>query len=386
MYDHDWSLWGPLAERYQRSAPRKMLSIDGGGLRGLIAIEILASIEKLLAEADGDSNEFRLCQYFDYFAGTSTGAIIAAALARGMSVDEVRDLYVRLAGAIFRPSGWSERLRSLYSHRELEKQCKRLFVEPTGIYATLEPQFLKSLLLVVVKNLSTDSAWPISSNPSAKYNDIRRKDCNLFIPLWQLVRASTAAPLYFPPETMHWDPADENNCFVFVDGAVTAYNNPAFQLFKMASNPAYRLCWDTGEDRLLLVSVGTGKVTDDRKFSGPRTISILDNLKASVMSLLTETEIDQDISCRMIGRCRYGPHIDSELEDLRIPDNDNNRAFTYVRYNPSLSFSDLQILGLSVREADAVRAIDRLDAISHLITIGQLAGHSVQITHFRNFL
>ena len=54
------------------------------------------------------------------------------------------------------------------------------------------------VLLVVTRNLSTDSPWPVSSNPYAKYNQTDSADCNLNIPLWQLVRASTAAPLTQP--------------------------------------------------------------------------------------------------------------------------------------------------------------------------------------------
>ena len=56
--------------------------------------------------------------------------------------------------------------------------------------------------MMVMRNHSTDSPWPVSNNPYAKYNDRSRDDCNLDLPLWQLVRASTAAPTYFPPEVV----------------------------------------------------------------------------------------------------------------------------------------------------------------------------------------
>ena len=80
--------------------------------------------------------------------------------------------------------------------------------------------------MMVMRNATTDSPWPLSNNPKAKYNDAARADCNLKLPLWQLVRASTAAPTYFPPEVVR-----VGRDFIFVDGAVTMYNNPAFQLF-----------------------------------------------------------------------------------------------------------------------------------------------------------
>ena len=98
---------------------------------------------------------------------------------------------------------------------------------------TLKPDDLECLLLAVTRNRTTDSPWPISSNPQAKYNDTSRPDCNLNIPLWQIVRASTAAPVFFPPEVIQWDPKDENKAFVFVDGGLTPFNNPAFLLYRM---------------------------------------------------------------------------------------------------------------------------------------------------------
>ena len=90
----------------------------------------------------------------------------------------------------------------------------------------------------------------MSSNPYAKYNAKGRQDCNLQIPLWQLVRASTAAPVYFPPEILQWDPSNDEKTFLFQDGGVTPYNNPAFLLFRMATLPQYRLSWPTGERRI----------------------------------------------------------------------------------------------------------------------------------------
>jgi patatin-like phospholipase/acyl hydrolase len=78
----DRTLWGDLTDRYSADAPRKLLALDGGGIRGVMTLGILKKIEETVGQP--------LWQYFDYIAGTSTGAIIAAALARGMSVDELR--------------------------------------------------------------------------------------------------------------------------------------------------------------------------------------------------------------------------------------------------------------------------------------------------------
>src|SRR4051812_43494844 len=97
------TLWGPLAHRYETKRPRKMLALDGGGIRGVLTLEILAKIESLLAARSSSPPAFRLCHFFDYIAGTSTGAIIAAGLARGLSVRELMTFYVSSGKAMFEP-------------------------------------------------------------------------------------------------------------------------------------------------------------------------------------------------------------------------------------------------------------------------------------------
>lgn len=150
----------------------------------------------------------------------------------------------------------TKRWTAFYEKGPILNMLKETFGQGTDL--DIENGKLKCLLLVVAMNRTTDSPWPISNNPFGKYNDKSRPDCNLKIKLYQLVRASTAAPAYFPPETLQWDPDDPAKTFVFVDGGVTPYNNPAFLLYRMATQPAYNLKWETGEDNLLLVSIGTG--------------------------------------------------------------------------------------------------------------------------------
>src|ERR1039457_4147994 len=85
--------WKNLRGRYEEDRPRRMLALDGGGIRGLLTLGILEKIEALVG---GDSGR-KLCDYFDYIAGTSTGAIIAAGLARGLTIAQLIDFY-RSAG------------------------------------------------------------------------------------------------------------------------------------------------------------------------------------------------------------------------------------------------------------------------------------------------
>ena len=68
-----------LIARIGQEGPKKLLAIDGGGIRGVFALEILQKIEDMLKSKSGRA-DFRLADYFDYIAGTSTGGIIAAGL------------------------------------------------------------------------------------------------------------------------------------------------------------------------------------------------------------------------------------------------------------------------------------------------------------------
>ena len=134
----------------------------------------------------------------------------------------------------------------------------------------------------VLRNATTDSPWPISNNPYGKYNERERPDSNLNFPLWQLVRASTAAPTYFPPEVIK----NGRYSWVFVDGGMTMYNNPAFQLFLMGTLDAYRLSWPIGEDKILLVSIGTGSSAEANANLAPHQMNLLYNASSIPSALM----------------------------------------------------------------------------------------------------
>jgi hypothetical protein len=284
-----------------------------------------------------------------------------------------------------------QRLKYLYKSGPLAEELQRTFGKET----TLSPSDLRSLLLVVTRNVSTDSPWPVSSNPLAKYNQRSRQDCNLQIPLWQLVRASTAAPIFFPPEILQWDPADPAKSFVFVDGGVTPYNNPSFLLFRMATLEPYKLCWETGEQKLLLISVGTGAAPSlDGDILSPEK-NALSNLAGLPGALMYGALVDQDLNCRTVGRCVHGAAIDREIGDL-IPRNeageeiplaeDRGRAFLYARYNADLSRAGLDLLGLQDIDPEKVGKLDAIGSIPDLRRIGRKVGEQVQREHFGPFI
>ena len=391
--------WGHLEKRFGGEAkPRKLLALDGGGIRGVLTLQVLIRMEELLAEKSGQGENFRLCNYFDYIGGTSTGAIIAAGLAIGKKASWLSDFYKEVGPAMFEKSFILHRLKNLYKSEPLANKLKAVFGHDT----LLDSDTLKCLLLVVTRNVSTDSPWPISSNPFAKYNDPNRKDRNTKIPLWQLVRASTAAPVFFPPEIVEWDPEDPSKAFMFEDGGLTPYNNPAFLIARMATHPAYRVGWKTGEHDLLVMSVGTGsapKVDAEVYGGGKNAFSNLVNFPAALMY---GAAVDQDINCRVIGRCIHGGEYDKELRacetalDREIGDlvtrsddgvptslsDDLGRQFLYARYNAELSSKWLEKRGLGSIDPATVAQLDSIDHIDDLVKVGQALATEVKIEHF----
>lgn len=389
-----------LAQKYREPRPRKLLALDGGGIRGVLTLEVLAALEEKLKMETKSGDDFRLGNYFDYIAGTSTGAIIAAGLALGLSAQELLDFYVKSGEAMFQKPFILKRLWYKYVSAPLAGELKKKFGKDTQ----LGSGNLRCLLLVVMRNVTTDSFWPVSSNPFAKYNlggTRTFERSNLSIPLWQLVRASTAAPVFFAPEVVEvGEKNGKKEKFVFEDGGVTPYNNPAFLLYRMATVASYKLDWETGEDNLLLISVGTGAAPKiDNKISGGGKF-LLRNAALIPSAMMYGALVDQDINCRVTGRCVHGAPIDSELGDLipPVPVSDaegpkfpkppggSERKFTYARYNAELTKKWLGENGFPNLDPEKVGKLDSIDSIDDLRSIGRKVAKEIDVSKFSQFI
>jgi uncharacterized protein len=368
------------AEKERSPGPKKLLALDGGGIRGVITLEVLGAMENMLRSALGRESSFVLADYFDYIAGTSTGAVIGGGLATGMKVSELREKYITMGSTMFRKAFWPQRMWYKYRANPLTAELKRVFGQ-----AAFGDQSLRTLLLMVLRNASTDSPWPLANNTGAMYNSRDHPDCNLDLPLWQLVRASTAAPVYFPPEKI--DLGEQK--FFFVDGGVTPYNNPAFLLFLMATMKAYGLGWKTGEREMLLISVGTGfspKAHENLKRS---RMHVIYNSKSLPAAMMFGAMNQQDMLCRVFGRCKAGHALDSEIGDLHAEDGTigQEKLFTYARYNVELSRAGLDALGLTGIEPAQVMRLHSPDHVRELSDIGRaLSERELRQSHFEGFL
>lgn len=376
-----------LLERIEAPGPKKILACDGGGILGLMSVEIIAAIESLLrARQPADKRaDFVLADYFDAFAGTSTGAIIATCLALGMPVARIRDFYRESGRDMFDRAALLARLHFKYDDDRLSLKLR----QELGSNTTLGSEQLRSLLAIVMRNATTDSPWPLSNNPRALYNQRVRPDgrprenCNLDLPLWQLVRASTAAPTFFPPEVI--DVGEQS--FIFVDGGVTTYNNPAFLAFTMATLEPYAVGWATGEDRMLLVSVGTGGAARAREDLSPRGMHLLHHASTLPIALMYAAQTQQDLLCRTFGNCLAGDPLDREVGDLIGASGPvSPKLFTYMRYDADVSRAGLDALGLPDIDPDHVQLMDSTRHMDAIARVGRaVAERKVLAGHFDGF-
>lgn len=339
---------------------KRIMSFDGGGIRGVFALQIARKIESLLRDHHNDQ-KLVLADVCDMFAGTSTGAIIATFLAWGKSVDEVEAHYIAQAPAMFaRERPW-KRWRSKYRSDKIAGFFQTEFVED-GKPALLGSAKLRKRLLVVMRNASTGSPWPISNNPAAMFNAPELDDSNLRIPLWQLLRGSTAAPTYFAPEEIMLG----KKPFLFVDGGVTPFNNPALLAFLMATLPCYRENWPATREALHVTSIGTGLQRPHLPKKLARWVHLLDHARWLPPAILGAVSANQDLMCRVTGDCVNGSQLDSEIGCLDTPSifPPAEQKFTYARFNCSLETDEYgPPLTRKELRLDNVKAIKRLQEI-----------------------
>jgi patatin-like phospholipase/acyl hydrolase len=382
--------------RIRRKGPKNILACDGGGILGLMTVEILAKLESDLRARMGKPG-LVLADFFEFVCGTSTGAIIATCIATGMATSQIRDFYTSSGAMMFEPSFITKRLRYSYDDEPLAKILQSEINRALGYGVDAPPALLgdknlRCLLMMVMRNHTTDSPWAVTNNPRAPYNDSKRDDCNLRLPLWRLVRASTAAPTFFPPEQVVFaEGTPREYSFVFVDGGVTAYNNPAFLAFEMATASPYAINWKTGANDLLVVSVGTGSAPRARPGLKPGDLWVLDHAKNIPPALMNGASAGWDMACRIIGDCRFGGAIDREFGDgLQSSGGSGNwtgqKQFTYVRYDPDVSEDGLRTLNLSDIRPEHVQLMDSVKFMNEIRRVGVAYSAQVSLDHFSQFI
>lgn len=298
---------------------KRVLALDGGGVKGVLTLGMLKVLEDELRSRAGGVTSFRLSDYYDLIGGTSTGAIIAGALALGLNVEEIIELYMRLGPDVFgRTAGDGILLQSKFESAKLKRALQSVFGSKT-----LGSDDLKTGLAINAKRIDTGSAWVITNHPLGAFYD-PPADSGIFpnkrYRLVDLVLASAAAPTYFN-EVMIDVEFDERRKPMqrgyFVDGAVSANNNPSLQLFMLALEPSYKFGWKSGAEHFMMTSCGTGcrlPAVEGRAFVGlPPGMRGVHALRGMVF----DTQMQGVMMMQAFSEPRKPWRVNGEIGDMR---------------------------------------------------------------------
>lgn len=218
---------------------RRILSVDGGGVRGIIPALALAALERTTGRPARD--------HFDFLAGTSTGALIAAGLAVGISAERLVSLYRTRAPRLFRSHPWIAFLRQVVTgHKYNSPDLHRLILAELGEQAGWRLNDVPSDILVTAKGLDDGHPWYFVKDRLGE-NSSRTGQLSLA----GCLTASAAAPTYFQPWSI-------DGIGLLVDGGAGVAGNPVYQACVEAFEytDAYRPSETT------VVSLGTGRFLD----------------------------------------------------------------------------------------------------------------------------
>jgi uncharacterized protein len=458
----DRHLFGP--------GPKRVLSFDGGGVRGAISVAFLERIEAIFTEHQrkllteyiaakeraGTTDEslaaaraklagpFRLADWFDLVGGTSTGSLIAGAIALGFNTKDIKKFYIERAPYVFQRPFWRiPGLQAKFDARALQQEIDMI----VGA-RTLDSDDLITGLSVVSKRMDTGSPWILTNNPRSPYWDTKpptKEDIgyigNRHYKLATLVRASTAAPHFFDPEIVQIIAEEERQIIgapkptahaagpedrdwldrfndslgrfprltmlltklralrvaraqgpspkthgLFVDGGVTPFNNPSFALLMQALVKPYGICWPLGADKLTFVSIGTGTYRaklsfTELGFAGPLKLAL-----HSLLSMMGDTQTLALAQMQWLGECPDPWPINSEIGSLAGELPPESRWFRFMRYDVQLEQPWIAAnLGKTLSE-EAVASYRNMDDPSIIQRIYELAleaaERQVKVEHF----
>lgn len=289
----------------------RILSLDGGGIRGVVSARILQEVEKIL-----EKKGHKLHTYFDLVAGTSTGSILAGAIACHKSAEEIINLYNDEGKNIFLPSVRRQRkwrqisklagnsirqfftrflgTNVLYPHEKGENGLAKVLerkLGPTKLREIQEPRIVIPAYDVYNRN----TTW-FSNNPpddaSQWYDNIE---------LWKICTASASAPTYFPPYNL---PFNTEQYLPHIDGGVSA-NNPSL----IALARALELDPELNLSKMAVLSIGTGNTTSPYTYQDIKRWGAL-NWAQNIPSIFMDpSAINSEEICRRMVRIEGGSYL-----------------------------------------------------------------------------
>lgn len=236
----------------------KILSIDGGGIRGIIPAILLAEIEKVTGK--------KICELFDFYAGTSTGGILTLLLNKpeSMSASDLISFYAGDDGKKIFKHNFLTPLNYIFKGPKYNKK---------GIESVLTEKLQNYCLKDVIKPVLITSYETECRNATffcnydCRYQDLYLKD---------VARATSAAPTYFEPLKIL-------SKGTFVDGGVAA-NNPAMCAYVEVLKLLAKEGIDSHSKKIIVISLGTGSATNSYDYNEMKNWTPIDWIKGPLIS------------------------------------------------------------------------------------------------------
>jgi hypothetical protein len=362
----------PQAPAYERErdrhlfepGPKRILALDGSGIRSVVTIAFLERIETLLSKRLGDA--MRLSDEFDLIGGASTGALLATMLALGRRADELRNVFFELIP-------------------RLAAGSSRALVETMVRERDLDNRDLVTGLAIAMKRMDVARPWIVANNLRAPYwssaaGSIGDKNLKLS----SLLHASMAKLGSLELEQVQI--REDGPVEMFVDAAFSPYKNPSLALFQMATRGSYGIEWPWGPDQLLILSIGSGSYrprVNYRDLGFARASQLAEH---SVRSLAADAETLTIGQMQWLGESPQAWTINSEVGTLAGDGPPGGKRFRFVHYNLRLETQWMrEVLGITVSAQDIERFLGGKDlsAARDLYSLAQVAAEKqVRIEHF----
>jgi hypothetical protein len=346
-----------LEERLETQLPKRILSLDSGGVRTAIVLGYLERLEQLLRVRYGDA-DFRLSDYFDLIGASGASAIIAAELARGRNVAEARKTFVDAIEAMMSSKSLFRMglFGALYRPDPLLRVLHASFGD-----MVLRSEELKTGLGIVLTRIDTGEIWSLTNHPRIRSSERGG------LPLSQVLLASVSTPVFLPPVVLRF--ASDSGSYL--SGEISVGPDPALHLFLVATGPAFPFRWRTGRRRIFLASIGAGAPPVVKREPNASPIQSMIQVTSSMVAGLKQ---QSDLALAAL------THEDTrELSTSMRDDGAVETApsiLRYRRFDVVLDAPTLKKIGLSELgdDLDSIVRMDRADQIGSHLEIGRRAG------------
>lgn len=268
----------------------RILTIDGGGIRGLIPARVLVSLERKLQQRTG-RKDARLAEFFDLVAGTSTGGLITCLLLApgenawtpAFTAQDIVDLYLDHGAQIFSAT-WSKRFRSLNGLRDERYEVR-------GLEALIDDRVGELWLSQLIKPCLI-TAYDVTRRKAKFFTQHDARNDDKDYPIKVVARATSAAPTYF--EAM---PGENGRTpYAYVDGGLFA-NNPAM----CAYVEAYRkLAGKPTAENMVILSLGTGQITRSYAYHSVKNWGMVQWLRPLIDIMMASASETVDYQMRQL--------------------------------------------------------------------------------------